>query len=130
MMDFLYESRDRRDDVIYAPVQEWYRPPSKFRHNEWELVADLPKIKDDDGYPVRIYEMRMPARFYKVEMLDTVNSCGESKKGFAISTGSGDKCGRLAVEFALEAQRGMIGLDAGTEYVNSGEPCPTCGKPK
>lgn len=106
----LYHSHDRRDAEIFAPIEQYHRPPSEFAHGEWHLVAEVPKI-GGDGHLVRIHEIRMPARFFKVEVLDSTNSIGEATKGFALTTGSGDDMGRLCVQIALAASQGMIGLE-------------------
>lgn len=107
----LYAGDDRRGADIFAPITEWHRPPAQFEHGVEHLVADIPKVEGSDGHPCRIYETRMPARFFKLEVLDSENSVGQPMKGFCLSTGSGDDVGRLIVQIALAVRDGMIGLE-------------------
>src|SRR3990172_6778843 len=112
MPDFLaglYHGHDQRDAMIFAPIAQFFRPPKDFQHGEWHLIAEIPK-QGGDGYPARVYECRVPARFFKVEVLDSNDSMGTPKKGFTLSTGSGDEMGVLCVQIALAASRGLIGL--------------------
>lgn len=110
IFESLYCGNDNRDKEIFgALLAQWYCPPDRFEHGEWHKVASIPKRKGSDGQPSVIYESRLPARFYKVEVLDSKNSIGEPTKGFTLSTGSGDDMGKLCVQIALAARDGMIG---------------------
>lgn len=84
-------------------------PPTLFRHGEWERVVFFKKDAGGDGQEVRIYEMRMPASFFRVEVLPTPNSVGRMQSGFVLTTGS-DR-GELAFSIGREVRDGMLGLE-------------------
>jgi hypothetical protein len=108
--DSMYEADERGQEIFYA-LGDAYSPPPIFRHGEWELVATLPKESaTSDGYETRVYECRMPARFFKVEAVADTDYQGVPRSGFALSTGSGDRQGELIAEMALAIQRGMLGI--------------------
>lgn len=86
-----------------------YAPPERFTHGEWHKVASYPKA-GSDGQPAEVYEFRMPARFFRVVCLPSVNSIGQPVPGFALETGSGEEMGRLCVTIARAAALGMIGV--------------------
>lgn len=77
-----------------------YQPPKRFAHGDWTLVAEIPA--QPDGHPVRVYECRMPARFFRVEALPAMSFDGASKPGWAIETGTvpGDLVAALALGVA------------------------------
>ena len=52
----------------------------------------------------------MPARFYRLRALADVNSVGEPRPAFTLSTGSGDEMGRLMLALARAIANGMVGL--------------------
>lgn len=104
--DFLYASHDRPIRSLGAH----YKPPATFRHGEDELVAEIEKPENGDGYHVRVYECRMPARFYKVVALAGKNSTNEERAGFSLTTGSGDESADLAGRIALALAQGMLSL--------------------
>src|SRR5438105_10878099 len=111
-LDRLFEGDDERDRAIFEPIKQFHKPPKRFIHTGWQLVAELPKDpQDGDGQIARIYEERMPARFFKVEAVAGSNSVGEAKPGFALSTGSGDEMGALCVRIAQAIALGMLGLN-------------------
>lgn len=83
-----------------------YKLPKEFIYGEWTLVASLPKIKDCPGFPVEIYECRMPARLFKIRALDYLDSMNGSRKGFILSTGSIDQ--ELVGRMALEINNGYL----------------------
>lgn len=105
MFESLYEVRPEDK----APFGKHWMFPERFSHGEWALVAEYPKTSGD-GYDVRLYECRMPARFYKVEAIPTTNSIGKARPGFAISTGSGKGMLELAIRIAEVAADGMIDM--------------------
>lgn len=77
----------------------------------WELVADMAKDPEDgDGQSVKVFECRMPARFFKLEAAAGANSCGEEKQPFVITTGSGDEMGHLIGLLAKAITQGMLGI--------------------
>lgn len=104
-------------DDMYAEVPKifgnhlvWDGQP--FVHGEWKRVAHVPKAPvAGDGQPVDIYECRMPARFYKMVVLEADNSIGKRNPGGVISSGSGEDMGRLFYRLALKFAEGMAGFD-------------------
>jgi hypothetical protein len=98
---------DRRDTDIFG---DHYKPPKKFQYGKWHRIVTLRKEKRGDGGDAFIFECRMPARFFKVVVPDYENSVGEKKKGFTLQTGSGDEMGKLAMQIAHAASKGMLGL--------------------
>ena len=107
-MSFLYEPKPAD-----APkgLEKQYNPPSRFRHGEWELVAEV--MKDEDGYGqnVKMYESRYPSRFYKLVTDGSPDSCGKPVKPFSLSTGSGKEMRDLCAEIAVAISQGMIGIE-------------------
>ena len=84
-----------------------YKKPKKFfQYGSWKLVADMEG--EGDGQRVKVYECRMPARFYKIEALPTPNSVGEMSAGFTLSTGSSEA--KLVADIANAIREGMLGL--------------------
>lgn len=107
-LDFLYEPTAKRGMLNLGRE---YQPPEKFRHGEWELVAEMKKDPEDgDGQSVRVFECRMPARFFKLEAAADANSCGEEQQPFVVTTGSGDEMGHLIGELAKAITQGMLGI--------------------
>ena len=106
-------------DKLYYPTERQrqafgpeYDPPCKFRAAEWEDVARLEKDPPDgDGHVAVVQEMRMPARFFALEVLPTELSDGTKSAGWRISTGSGEEMGRLMLEIGKAVAQGMVGLD-------------------
>jgi len=83
-----------------------YTPPPKFQHGKKELVA---LVKGESaGQDVELYEQRMPARFFEIKALPKRTSDGNVKKGFTLSTGSGQ--GDLVSRIAKTIAKGMLGL--------------------
>ena len=108
-LDPLYDGTDGRDAQICLRLGKAYQPPSRFIHGKWHLVASLPKDPESgDGFPVEIHEVRMPARFFKVEALPSTDSMKRARPGFALSTGSGDDMGALCAQMALAIAGGML----------------------
>lgn len=103
-------------DILYGPREKIlslgkaYKPPKKFQHGKWEMIASLKK-KHEDGLDVEVYECRLPARSFKVVVKDGTDSTGKASKGFSLSTGSGDDMGELCGMIAKAASEGMIGVD-------------------
>jgi hypothetical protein len=69
------------------------------------LVTRLAKASDD-GYDVEVYEIRMPARFYKIVALPGPNGVGRARPGFVLETGS--DMGDLAMTLAHAITEGML----------------------
>lgn len=78
-----------------------YQPPARIE-SEWQLVATV--SKDGDGHEVQVFECRLPAQFYKLEV-----------HGFEVSTGSGREMGELIGKLAIEIARGMIDIRKATK---------------
>lgn len=70
------------------------------------LIARYSKEEDGDGFDVDIYAIMCPATFYRIVAKDSYNSCGEFKKGFEISTGSG--MGEWVAKTAELISQGMV----------------------
>lgn len=100
---------DRRDREIFGSR---YIPPDVFLHGEWHLVARFEKHEaDGDGAVVEIDESRLPARFFRLRIVQSGNSVGEQHfTGACIKTGSGDEVGQLLVAIAEQISNGMIGI--------------------
>lgn len=108
-VDDLYDGVDARDGAIFRPLGDRYKPPARFEHGEWHKIAEISKARPDgDGFAVEIYELRMPARFFKVEALASLDSMKRSRPGFTLSTGSGDDMGALCVRMALAIADGNL----------------------
>lgn len=105
VFDSMYGTRkdDKIDPVYNAPENV---TPDKWR-NGWIEVASF--AGEGDGQDVKVYESRMPARFYKLQAFDTPNSIGEINKGFTLSTGSGHEAGQLVFMMARAIAEGMLG---------------------
>lgn len=86
-----------------------YRPPVSFDDHGWHTVVRLEK-SDSDGQPVEIDESRMPARFYRLRALESIDSGGEVVPGFTLSTGSGHEVGQLIYALGKAIAAGMIGF--------------------
>lgn len=110
MFKVLYLGDDRRDRKIFAKIEKSYAPPLRFEHGKTELVAKLEP--EGDGQTVEIYETRLPARFFTVVGIERHDG-GYDRPAFTITTGSGDEVGALAVEIAIAAAQGMIGIKSG-----------------
>jgi ribonuclease BN (tRNA processing enzyme) len=106
MSQGLYKERDTE---IKKLLKSDYIECSTYEHGTEHKIAELKSEKTDDGRDVNIYETRMPARFFKIEALDTPNSIGVINKGFTLSTGSG--ADKLAFCIARAIQEGMLGID-------------------
>ena len=110
MFDSLYADNRLTRNPLHE-IDEFLRPPATFRHGKWEEVARLPKNPPTgDGSECVIFECRLPARFYKLEILPGTTSVGERKAGWSITTGSGDEMGELIVRIAKAVTEGMIGF--------------------
>ena len=89
-------------DHLYEGFKPW----------TWTKVAEYPKDPDDgDGHPAEVWTMRSPAKFTKVVVKASLDSCGEGHRGWAFSTGSGDEMERLCHQIAEAAAEGMIGFE-------------------
>lgn len=112
IMDSLYET-----DESDRNLDPDYNAPDKFPYGDWVKIAEFKG--EGDGQDCKVYECRMPARFYKVEAFDTPNSVGKINKGFALSTGSGTEMGKLIFAIARAISEGMIGLASNNESEDS-----------
>lgn len=107
MLDFLYLPDDR-DRELFGDA---YSPPERFEHGNHYPVATYRKEEGGDGQDAVICECRLPARFFRLEVLPDKDSLGNDRPGFALSTGSGDEAGRLMVAIAKAAAEGMVGME-------------------
>lgn len=72
-------------DILYGPREKIlslgkaYKPPKKFQHGKWEMIASLKK-KHEDGLDVEVYECRLPARSFKVVVKDGTDTQGRQAR--------------------------------------------------
>jgi len=86
-----------------------YNPPERFNHAKEYLVAHYPKDPPDgDGQSCDIYELRMPARFYRLVVHPDPDSIGRPGLPVQISTGSGPEMRNLLASLAEGISEGMI----------------------
>jgi hypothetical protein len=105
--EFLYKMRD--EDVKVFGSNFVYASKS-LPHGEWVTMARYEKDPSNgDGLTVEIDCMTMPARCYRLRAIDGVDSVGEAKKGFTLSTGSGREMAELMASLAKATAEGMIG---------------------
>lgn len=106
--DFLYAGNRRE----CKSLGDDYRPPEQFEHGKETLVATLPKAHpNSDGFDVEVYEIRLPATFWRVVAKPTKNSMGELQPGWEMSTGSGgEEMLALVGCIARLASEGMVGF--------------------
>ncbi len=74
---------------------------------EWHRVAEYPK-RTPGGQSCDIYEVRMPARFYRLVARESTNSAGDVVPGWSLQTGSGDEMAKLMIALAKAANEGMV----------------------
>jgi hypothetical protein len=109
--NFLYSGLEAREKSILGNLH--YVGPSQFNHGEWHTIAKIEKDPEDgDGQSVEIQECRMPARFFRLNVLAGNDSMGDPKAGYEVTTGSGYKVGLLVVSLAKQISKGMIGFEA------------------
>ena len=90
-IEHLYNSE--KSDQKYLGKE--YNPPKKFEHGKRTLIIEL--SGDGDGVPVKVYETRLPARFFEIEF-----------EGITLSTGSGME--KLIGQMAKAIHDGMLGV--------------------
>ena len=103
----LYKSDPRQDKKLFGDY--YVGQDADFSDREWHKVAFFPKTEGSDGQPCEIWELRMPARFYKLKALESTNSVDEMVPAWALSTGSGMDMAMLMIQLALKTAQGMIG---------------------
>ncbi|MHC4430184.1 MAG: hypothetical protein ACYS0D_16535 [Planctomycetota bacterium] len=116
-LESLYENKGR--------LREWlgdsYTPPEKFKHGIDTLVAELP-AKNEDGYQVSVFEVAMPARFYRVKALRRGRTftleTGSSQEGLVAHLAKALTGGML--DLGMEASAGdlAVELDAATRRIS------------
>jgi hypothetical protein len=105
LLDFMYVTRE--SDSLGAE----YQSPKNVTREQWREWVKVASFKGDgDGQDCELYELRMPARFYKLIVLPGLNSIGELQPGYEVITGSGLQMGILLMWIAREVARGMIGF--------------------
>ena len=90
-----------------------YRPRGlsrAFDHDEWLLIADIP-AENSDGISCKVYETRMPARFFKLVVGEALDFMGRPKGGVVISSGSGNEMGELIGQLAIATSQGMMSFE-------------------
>lgn len=104
-------------DHMYEPYHSeraafgdhWVFGGKRYAHATEHMVAFFRK-SGGDGQSAEVFCTAMPARFYRVAAMVSVDSVGEEKSAFSMSTGSG--CARLAADVASAIADGMLSLDA------------------
>jgi hypothetical protein len=99
---FLYSQR-----CVIESLGTYYRPPKVFEHGKRALVATVEA--EGDGQTVKVYETRLPAHCFTIEVQAGRNSVGAMQPGYRFSTGTGQD--ELAGALAVSIARGMLGLD-------------------
>lgn len=84
-----------RENPIASLGNLYRHPKAGFTNGRAALVATVKAPKDSDGQTCKIYESRLPARFFTLKVLPGPNSIGEMKAGYEIRTGSGSGMGEL-----------------------------------
>jgi hypothetical protein len=87
-----------------------YRPRDGVGHDEWLLIADIP-AENSDGISCKVYETRMPARFFKLVVGEALDFMGRPKGGVVISSGSGNEMGELIGQIAIATSQGMLSFE-------------------
>jgi hypothetical protein len=90
----------RRSDYPGLP----YDPPARFEHGVKTIVADLPAVGPDEGVAVKVFETRLPAEFFRLELAPS-----PGHPGAVLATGSGE--GELALRMAVAFSEGLLVLD-------------------
>lgn len=108
-ISFLYAPSSDRDNALASELGERYKPPERFKHGEWTLVATI-AAENEDGLAVEVYECRVPAEFYRIVALPSAD-----KSGFSLGTGSGAGVDELVARMALAIADGTLGLDDAEE---------------
>lgn len=79
-----------------------YKPEGRFEHCVAVRVATLNPKPNSDGLKVEVFEIRMPARCYSLNI--------HTQDGvFVITTGSG--VGELVGQMAIQFSEGMLGVN-------------------
>lgn len=104
MFDFLYETGNLKN--VFSGN---FVGPEKLDHWKETLIAKFDEIADNDGFGVEVYCTAAPATFFKIVALDSHNSVDDFKKGFSLSTSSGD--GSEVFQIAKMLNDGMLDLD-------------------
>ena len=95
----LYKGR-RTDYPLGLP----YDPPAHFEHGVEALVCDLPAVGPDEGAAVKVFETRLPAKFFRLEVAPS-----PCHPGVVLSTGSDE--GELALRMAVAFSEAMLVVD-------------------
>ena len=104
MFDCLYETKEIKEVLGYN-----FCGPDKLPHFQEVRIAVFEEDHENDGYGVELYCTAAPAKFFTVKALDYRNSVGDEKKGFSLSTGSGQF--EWAVNAAKMINEGMLSCD-------------------
>lgn len=107
-MSELFKQLYQEHKPIKSLGKRYKHPVSGFEHGQHACVAIVLKEEGGDGQTCQVFEERMPAVFYAVRVSPGINSVGELKPGYEITTGSGQEMGELAGEIAKAISSGMI----------------------
>jgi hypothetical protein len=80
--------------------------PDKYKYGEDTLIAKYPVTENTDGQSVEIYCCALPARFYKLHVLESLNSLDKIQPAYTISTGS--SAWNIAALIAKNITNGML----------------------
>lgn len=107
MIDMFYQHRD--SDRIES-LGDHYQPQDRFDHSTWVLIASLDA--EEDGAACRVYETRMPARFWKLVVDGRANYMGQRQRPVTAHSGSGKEMGELMGQLAVAVSQGMVTLES------------------
>jgi hypothetical protein len=85
-----------------------------FEPGEWTKVKIYPQ-DGEDGHHAEVWTCRLPAKFTRVVVKESTGHRGEVKRGWVLSTGSGNEMEDLCHRIAKAASCGMIDLDHTSE---------------
>jgi hypothetical protein len=108
-----------------AALGDLYQPPAEFKHGQDTLVAKLPA--ETDGREVHIYELRMPARFYRIHVPASNDWAGKPQPAFTLGTGSGQD--QLVVDIAKAIATGMLDMEMDSPSSGDAPARPEKGAP-
>lgn len=121
----MLETAYRSSRYDLAALGSAYQPPKQFSRGSWTLVAELPA--QSDGHAIRVFECRMPARFFRIESLPARSFDGAPKPGFVLETGTME--GDLVAAMAKAIAEGMLALRLAMEPPYPGEHPRPPGRP-
>lgn len=106
---FLFDEKSSPSIVRFI-LQIYALPVESYPFNEWVKVAHIPRKSSDQGFCVEIFELRMPAAFYKICVLGHHDPSGAYRAGYEMQTGSGPGVGEMAARMAAAISEGVLAL--------------------